>query len=88
MKTDGAIPGYLSLTEAARAKGILRPVLWRHVRAGHLDSGPSWGIPIASLGPKRVARHVDLDPSIVQSGEQHRQGRISKAGSPRFAPFW
>ena len=38
MKPAAAIPGYLSLTEAARAKRILRPVLWRHVRAGHLDS--------------------------------------------------
>jgi len=30
---------------------------------------------------KQVARYAGLDPSIVQSGEQHRQGRISKAGS-------
>ena len=88
MKTDGAIPGYLSLTEAARAKGILRPVLFGMSAPATWISGPSWGIPIASLGPKQVARYVDLDPSIVQSGEQHRQGRISKAGSPRFAPFW
>jgi hypothetical protein len=31
---------------------------------------------------KQVARYAGLDPSIVQSGKQHRQGRISKAGSP------
>lgn len=31
---------------------------------------------------KQVTRYAGLDPSIVQSGEQHRQGRISKAGSP------
>jgi hypothetical protein len=29
-----------------------------------------------------VTRYAGLDPSIVQSGEQHRQGRISKTGSP------
>ena len=38
MTPEASIPGYLSLTEAAKVKRILRPVLWRHVRAGHLDS--------------------------------------------------
>jgi transposase len=28
-----------------------------------------------------VTRYAGLDPSIVQSGEQYRQGRICKAGS-------
>ncbi len=31
---------------------------------------------------KKVTRYAGLDPSIVQSGDQHRQGRISKTGSP------
>jgi transposase len=30
---------------------------------------------------KSVTRYVGLDPSVVQSGDQHRQGRISKNGS-------
>ena len=38
MTPEASIPGYLSLSEAAKQKRILRPVLWRHVRAGHLDS--------------------------------------------------
>ncbi len=29
-----------------------------------------------------MTRYAGLDPSIVQSGDQHRQGRISKTGSP------
>jgi transposase len=31
---------------------------------------------------KQVTRYAGLDPSIVQSGDQRRQGRISKTGSP------
>lgn len=33
-------------------------------------------------GPKQVTRYAGLDASVHQSGEQHRQGRISKNGSP------
>jgi hypothetical protein len=32
------IPGYLSLAQAARKKRVPRVTLWRHVRAGHVDS--------------------------------------------------
>jgi hypothetical protein len=33
-------------------------------------------------GPKQVTRYAGLDASVYQSGEQHRQGHISKNGSP------
>ena len=40
------------------------------------------GDPRRFRNPKQVTRYAGLDPSIHQSGEQHRQGRISKNGSP------
>ena len=33
-----SIPGYLSLAEAASRKRIPRVTVWRHVRAGDVDS--------------------------------------------------
>ncbi len=52
---------------------------------GLIGAAATWAIlgdPHRFARPKQVARYAGLDPSIVQSGEQHRQGRISKAGSP------
>ena len=56
-----------------------------HGRGTHRGGHPTWAIvgdPHRFIRAKQVARYTGLDPSIVQSGEQHRQGRISKAGSP------
>ncbi len=52
---------------------------------GLISAAATWAIlgdPHRFPRAKQVARYAGLDPSIVQSGEQHRQGRISKAGSP------
>jgi len=52
---------------------------------GLIVAAATWAIlgdPRRFARSKQVARYAGLDPSIVQSGEQHRQGRISKAGSP------
>ena len=52
---------------------------------GLISAAATWAIlgdPHRFPQAKQVARYAGLDPSIVQSGEQHRQGRISKAGSP------
>jgi transposase len=52
---------------------------------GLITAAATWAIvgdPHRFSRAKQVARYAGLDPSIVQSGEQHRQGRISKAGSP------
>ena len=52
---------------------------------GFLGAAATWAIvgdPHRFTRPKQVVRYAGLDPSIVQSGDQHRQGRISKAGSP------
>ena len=52
---------------------------------GLITAAAMWAIvgdPHRFSRTKQVARYAGLDPSIVQSGEQHRQGRISKAGSP------
>jgi len=52
---------------------------------GLITAAATWAIvgdPHRFSRTKQVARYAGLDPSIVQSGEQHRQGRISKAGSP------
>jgi len=51
---------------------------------GLIGAAASWAIlgdPHRFTRPKQVTRYAGLDPSIVQSGEQHRQGRISKTGS-------
>jgi transposase len=52
---------------------------------GLISAAATWAIlgqPHRFPGAKQVARYAGFDPSLVQSGEQHRQGRISKAGSP------
>jgi transposase len=52
---------------------------------GLIGAAATWAIlgdPHRFTRPKQVTRYAGLDPSIVQSGEQHRQGRISKTGSP------
>ena len=52
---------------------------------GLISAAATWAIlgePHRFPRAKQVARYAGFDPSIVQSGEQHRQGRISKAGSP------
>ena len=52
---------------------------------GLISAAATWAIlgdPHRFPRAKQVARYAGLDPSIVQSGEQYRQGRISKAGSP------
>ncbi len=52
---------------------------------GLIVAAATWAIvgdPHRFTRAKQVARYAGLDPSIVQSGEQHRQGHISKAGSP------
>ncbi len=52
---------------------------------GLIGAAATWAIlgdPHRFPRAKQVTRYAALDPSIVQSGDQHRQGRISKAGSP------
>ena len=52
---------------------------------GLIVAAATWAIvgdPHRFTRAKQVARYAGLDPSVMQSGEQHRQGRISKAGSP------
>jgi transposase len=52
---------------------------------GLIGAAATWAIlgdPHRFTRPKQVTRYAGLDASIVQSGEQHRQGRISKTGSP------
>ena len=52
---------------------------------GLIGAAATWAIlgdPHRFTRSKQVTRYAGLDSSIVQSGEQHRQGRISKTGSP------
>jgi transposase len=52
---------------------------------GLIGAAATWAIlgdPHRFTRPKQVTRYAGLDSAIVQSGEQHRQGRISKTGSP------
>jgi len=60
-------------------------VLLTITSVGLITAAATWAIvgdPQRFPRAKQVTRYVGLDPSIVQSGEQHRQGHISKAGSP------
>ncbi len=61
------------------------PVLLTITGMGLIGAAATWAIlgdPHRFTRPKQVTRYAGLDSSIVQSGEQHRQGRISKTGSP------
>ena len=61
------------------------PVLLTITGMGLIGAAASWAIlgdPHRFTRAKQVTRYAGLDSSIVQSGEQHRQGRISKTGSP------
>jgi len=52
---------------------------------GLISAAATWAIlgdPHRFPEAKQVTRYAGLDPSIMQSGERHHQGRISKAGSP------
>jgi len=52
---------------------------------GLIGAAATWAIlgdPHRFTRSKQVTRYAGLDASIMQSGEQHRQGRISKTGSP------
>jgi transposase len=60
-------------------------VLLTITSVGLITAAATWAIlgdPHRFSRAKQVTRYAGLDPSIVQSGEQHRQGHISKAGSP------
>jgi transposase len=61
------------------------PVLLTITGMGLIGAAATWAIlgdPHRFTRPKQVTRYAGLDSSILQSGEQHRQGRISKTGSP------
>ncbi len=52
---------------------------------GSIGAAATWAIlgnPHRFIRPKQVTRYAGLRTLIVQSGEQHRQGHISKTGSP------
>jgi hypothetical protein len=54
-----AIPGYLSLAQAARQKHLPRPTLWRHVKLGHVDSVTVAGRIFILDNPKFRAFDID-----------------------------
>ena len=60
------------------------PLLLTITNVGLIAAAALWAIlgdPHRFAHPKQLTRYVGLDPSIFQSGEQHRRGRISKNGS-------
>lgn len=60
------------------------PLLLTITNVGLIAAAALWAIlgdPHRFAHPKQLTRYVGLDPSIFQSGEQHRHGRISKNGS-------
>ncbi len=69
-------------TRAAATPAV--PLLLTITNVGLIAATALWAIlgdPHRFAHPKQLTRYVGLDPSIFQSGEQHRHGRISKNGS-------
>jgi len=51
---------------------------------GLIAAAATWaaiGDPRRFIHPKQLTRYAGLDPSVLQSGEEHYQGRISKNGN-------
>lgn len=66
------------------ADGSPVPLLLTITGVGLITASAIWAIvgdPRRFTDPKQVTRYAGLDPSIVQSGETHYQGRISRNGN-------
>jgi hypothetical protein len=66
------------------AKGSPVPLLLTITGVGLITASAIWAIvgdPRRFTDPKQLTRYAGLDPSIVQSGETHYQGRISRNGN-------